>query len=341
MSRDEILDAFGPEGITNYASAYGRLGAITDDTQMTLFTAEGLLRGYIRAAKRGLCNPVAIVSKAYLRWLHTQGRTHSLHEKCLNGWLITHPELHAIRGPGSTCLTSQEHFVSVETPQTNDRKGSGGIMRVAPVGMLMARYAMARPEQQDRYLHETFELGCRTAGITHGHPTGQLASGAFAVIVFQLLLGSSIEVAIQTASEKLQQRAAHHETSHAITQAVALANSSQPIHLAIKTLGEGWTAEEALAIALYSACKARGFEEGVFMAVNHDGDSDSTGSLAGQLLGVVHGYSGIPEKWLPSLELRSIIEEVADDLAAFIDWDLDDEVSLEESDYYSKRYPGN
>lgn len=41
MRRSEILQAFGPKGITDLVPAYGKLGAITDDTQMTLFTAEG------------------------------------------------------------------------------------------------------------------------------------------------------------------------------------------------------------------------------------------------------------------------------------------------------------
>lgn len=44
INRAEILRQFGPNGISDYAPAYGGHGRITDDTQMTLFTAEGLLR---------------------------------------------------------------------------------------------------------------------------------------------------------------------------------------------------------------------------------------------------------------------------------------------------------
>lgn len=42
-SLDRIRRRHGPAGLTDYAPAYGRIGAITDDTQMTLFTADGLL----------------------------------------------------------------------------------------------------------------------------------------------------------------------------------------------------------------------------------------------------------------------------------------------------------
>lgn len=45
-----IRNTFGAQGIVDYAPAYGRLGAITDNTQMMLFTAEGLLRAYVRGS---------------------------------------------------------------------------------------------------------------------------------------------------------------------------------------------------------------------------------------------------------------------------------------------------
>jgi len=40
----KIRSRFGPAGLRDYAPAYGRVDAFTDDTQMTLFTAEGLIR---------------------------------------------------------------------------------------------------------------------------------------------------------------------------------------------------------------------------------------------------------------------------------------------------------
>jgi hypothetical protein len=69
----EIHNRFGPEGVSTFASAYGREGAITDDTQMTLFTAEGLMRAHNRATSKGICSVPDVVWYAYLRWLHTQG----------------------------------------------------------------------------------------------------------------------------------------------------------------------------------------------------------------------------------------------------------------------------
>src|ERR1051325_7460020 len=73
MSWEKIQTRFGPAGILDFSPAYGRIGAITDDTQMTLFTAEGLMRAFIREQLKGICSVTSVVSHAYLRWLLTQG----------------------------------------------------------------------------------------------------------------------------------------------------------------------------------------------------------------------------------------------------------------------------
>ncbi len=70
-------------------------------------------------------------------------------------------------------------------------------------------------------------------------------------------------------------------------------------------MGEGWVAEEALAISIYCALVAKDFEQGIIHAVNHDGDSGSTGAIVGNLLGTMHGVSAIPAKWVKSLVQRT------------------------------------
>jgi ADP-ribosylglycohydrolase len=90
----------------------------------------------------------------------------------------------------------------------------------------------------------------------------------------------------------------------------------QPALGDVEALGGGWVGEEALAIALYCAMVAPGFEPAIRLAVNHGGDSDSTGSLTGNLLGALHGVDVIPDRWLRALELKDVIEELAGDLAS-------------------------
>lgn len=343
LRRFEILRQFGPKGVINMAPAYGRLGAITDDTQMALFTAEGMLRSYVRGVTRGICHPPGVIAYAYLRWLYTQGETHASHEHCLNGWMIKQRALHARRAPGKTCLSALRDTVSAGKPAKNDSKGCGGVMRVAPVGMMYQSLSATYPSGRDENFQKSFDLACEIALLTHGHVTGQLASGAFSAMVFLVLEGKQLSDAVEVVLEMLGKHVGHEETSAAIRHAVLLATEQPNSPAAIKSLGEGWVAEEALSIGLYCALCAHDFESGVIMAVNHDGDSDSTGLIAGHLLGANHGLMSIPDRWLVPLELRDVLEEVADDLATVGLWRLDDwsnPEALTEESYYTARYPG-
>jgi hypothetical protein len=76
------------------------------------------------------------------------------------------------------------------------------------------------------------------------------------------------------------------------------------------------------------------------LAVNHDGDSDSTAAIAGNLLGAALGVEAIPQRWLSALEARRVIAEVADDLATFPGWPLGEFVEeTQASEYWRRRYP--
>ena len=84
---------------------------------------------------------------------------------------------------------------------------------------------------------------------------------------------------------------------------------------AIRELGEGFAAEETLAIAIYCALKYENdFERAMIAAVNHSGDSDSVASVTGNILGAFLGVRKIPTKFLRPLEMLDIIAEIADDL---------------------------
>lgn len=139
----------------------------------------------------------------------------------------------------------------------------------------------------------------------------------------------------------LKLRADSEETIDSLRSAEILASRKVPPEQAIRELGQGWVAEEALGISVYCALVARTFREGVLLAVNHDGDSDSTGSITGNLLGALYGVKSIPQKWLEPLELREVIAELAGDLYAFKDWDIGEYSGNHElNDRIWRKYPG-
>ncbi len=305
MSLREIHEQFGAQGLTEYQPVYGRLGAITDDTQMALWTAEGLIRADNRIADRGLCNVREVIHRAYLRWLSTQGVLwYEIGSEWPepSGWLIREDFLNDRRAPGATCISAlRSGECGTLDRHLNDSKGCGGIMRAAPVGLAG---------------RDVFRIGAESAAITHSHPTGYLAAGAFARIISEIQNGQSLEQSIHRAVQELKDYDGHQETLEAIEHALSLATSTKPSPQTIVKLGAGWIAEEALAISLYSALASQDFLSGVLLAVNHGGDSDSTGAITGNLLGALYGSESIPEELIVNLEGRHVVEKLAVDLTS-------------------------
>ena len=333
-----IRKAFGPAGIRDLVSAYGRLGAITDDTQMSLFTADGLLRWHLAEAERPGGDLPSFLARAYQRWLVTQGVKGRAKGVQVDGWLGGQRDLFAARAPGNTCLSalSARDDPADGRPARNDSKGCGGVMRVAPIGL----YAAARGLPPGT----AFDWGCAAAAITHGHATGQLAAGAMALLVGQVARGHGLRTALEEARAILGGREGAGETLAALDQAEQLAAVSDSTDEALARLGQGWVAEEALAVAVFCALRARNLEEGLVLAVNLTGDSDSTGAMAGQLLGAMRGVHELPARWLEPLELRDVLAELADDLAATAAWPptgagRDSAEGRAELAYWRGRYP--
>ncbi len=337
MSLAEIHEQLGAGGVHGYAQAFGRFGAITDDTQMAMFTAEGLLRSYACSATTGSADVPAIVGHAYLRWLHTQQASAGV-APVLDGWLVGEKALFASRVPGATVMRSLSERKSFGERPRNTSKGCGGAMRVAPVGLWCAR--LHEGMSPDRIAKHAFELGSDTAALTHGHPTGQLAAGYVASLVALLALGLPLPQSLERASAQLVRRPGHAETMAAIEHARKLAAAGAPSAEYLARLGEGWVAEEAVAIAVYATLAAQDFDAGVRLAVNHDGDSDSTGAIAGNLLGTLHGIEAIPTRFTNGLELVDALAVLADDLATFPDWPIGEfQPSTEAAAWWLERYP--
>jgi ADP-ribosylglycohydrolase len=335
MGHSEIVRRYGSGGIRDFVPAYGRAGAITDDTQMTLFTAEGLLRAHVRGCMRGLTTYPGVTDHAYLRWLATQGQKSSI-EIGRDGWLWGIPDLHHRRAPGNTCLSALMAKDGFGDPARNDSKGCGGVMRVAPAGLFAWHY-----RDRDGAAEDVFNLAAELADLTHGHPSGQWPAGVLALLVMRLLEGVDLREALSEAKGILLTKEGHQETLNALVMAEALAVSGlTPSAAEVEKLGGGWVAEEALAISVYCALVAKDFEHGVALAVNHGGDSDSTSAITGNLLGAILGVEAIPDGWLTGVELREVIEAMADDLHDFPTWNIGEYVEGGDNDRIWERYPG-
>lgn len=338
MSAAEIHTRYGEHGVTRlYPNKKGTV-PVSDDTQMTLFTAAGLLTGLTRSCMRGIGgDPVAHVCNAYVDWYCTQTEAYNQPSGAIPAtWLRALPRLYARRAPGITCLNACRDLM-YGNEVTNDSKGCGGIMRVAPVALLDAS-CNGRGEHTGS-TEELAETGARLAALTHKHPMGFLPAALLTVLLRKLVPRTAAE-AVQEINTLVTDTLAvldtifpkQYETDKLLLKeltlrAVSLARATDVTDSeAIRRLGQGWTGEEAWAVALYCAMRhADSPADAITAAVNHDGDSDSTGAITGYIVGAIHGYHAIREQNLlcppghrleNTIELADIILALADDLAS-------------------------
>ena len=301
-----------PDGINQLLPHQGKTGAITDDTQMSLFTAEGLIRACIRGTLRGLCHPAGVVHHALSRWMKTQGEKPA-RDICEVG-LVSDPRLHARRAPGLTCLSALRLPMPASGKAANNSKGCGTIMRVAPVAFAGSI--------------DLAQLARETSAITHGHVAGIEAAAAFVSILNHYADGKDLDRAIWRALEDCRS----DEVKTAIRNSQDAPSDGSPE--TVEALGGGWVAEEALAIALYAARNAVDFDHGLQIALTHSGDSDSTGAIAGNLLGLMFPDQVSSHPLHEKVECADLIERLARDLATLVTFDEDQAEALFE------HYPG-
>ncbi len=301
-SFEEIRARFGDNGIEEYDLSYPWLkdkfvmAPVSDDTQMTLYTAEGL----IEAERNG--NPLLpTICNAYLAWCgHQIGKKYKI---SYNSTLSKIDELNQRRAAGRTCLSSLVSIYNGKEP-INASKGCGGVMRVAPIGIYGACH--------DWPLEKTADISGKVAELTHLHPLSTYASAAQAVIVqlclttdnivaetFKSIVNRSMEILMKVYGESAP---GMEDLKRIVAKAIRLEdNLLRDWEIIENGLGGGWVAEETLAIAIFSVIRhINDFKGCMICAVNHGGDSDSTGAVAGNIIGSILGYDAIPEE-LPSL----------------------------------------
>ncbi len=312
MKEKTLWAKYGPGGIQTLSQA-GTPAVISDDTQMTLFAANAI----VYAKKQGADTREALWL-AYREWLGTQGDESRMddpaHPKM---WIYQDKRLHARRAPGNSCLNAIRQSKDGGTVQepVNNSKGCGSVMRAAPFG-LAVHYDPIRPNEDGFII--VYRIAACDAALTHGHKLAWTSSSMLAQIIYYI---------VQKYPERgygLEQVIPHvnvpggDETAYKLLmRAVKLARDPAVSDLdGIHALGEGWVAEEALAIAVFCAVRYQNdFAAGVRAAVNHQGDSDSTGAICGNILGAWLGEETVKAAFdLQNLELRDLIETVADQL---------------------------
>ena len=309
LNEASIFSKYGPSGITEYEEEYAT-AIISDDTQMTLFTAQAVLNSDK--------DPQTEAARQYQYWLCTQ--TESYNRYHMRNPDEEHPlmkrkELFARRAPGITCLNALESRIDKKprhdylSVKLNNSKGCGGIMRAAPVAL--GYHGDIRTV--DMY-------GAQIAAVTHSHPLGYIPAAVLVHIISRIVfpekdmtLEEIVEEALDTAAKLFAKYEDMDYFTDLIRKAAELSKNDLDDLDNIRSLGEGWVAEETLAIAVYCSLKYRDdFSKALIAAVNHKGDSDSTGAVTGNIVGAITGYEVIDNKWKEDLELKEVLLQYAD-----------------------------
>jgi ADP-ribosylglycohydrolase len=227
---------------------------------------------------------------------------------------------------------------TVKRPVNPDSKGCGTVMRSAPFGLIPHLEA-----------ETVYKLSADAASLTHGHPAARQSAGVFSLLIHALSSGHGLREAAESALGQLlggvlrkgenpdPEVVARLEAALRLAGDVPAGGDVLSPEDLVGELGEGWVAEEALAVALYAVlatapgtgagtgtpdAAAAGadpaqahFRAAIAVAVNHSGDSDSTASIAGNILGAFYGERCLPADWLAALQAPEVIRGMASKLA--------------------------
>ncbi len=333
MSFEEICETFEKNGAKELAvSRKTGTALFTEATQMSLFTADGILWAHNEHAEYENSAVANYVFYSYQLWLYMQTKTIAGREY---EWLFDktkNPNMSSLlksKGLGKqrrlnnanidALLDVKNNAFGTLSRRVNNNIDNGAVKRVAPAGLFYGQSS-----------DMAFRMGCDIGAITHSHPDGYLPCGVYASIVAELMEDKPLDDAINEAMALLASYPENSNTYTALQKAVDLANDEDTDpQEGIAELGDGLSAVSTLAIAVYSALLHQtNFKYAIALSANHDGDSAACAAITGGILGTWYGYKKLPKSWLKKIQYSSLLETVADvlyDNSAYADEDAEDE----------------
>ncbi len=288
LTHEQIASIYGSEGVSEPLGFPGQgPGSITDDTQQALAVCRGIVHGVRRGGETA-----QILEDVYAE---------------LRQWRALQASMQYSRSPGQTSLKALESEVrgTIEGP-LNQSDSCGAVMRAHPVGI----YCAGSPSH-------ALDLGAQIGALTHGSPDGYAPSGVLAAIIARIFKGDSVRSSVILAQSLLAAFIPEARRTRELIETVLGLDPSSDIGPDLGCGALGWTGPEALAIGIWSAIRfGHDLVKACSFAANHDGDSDSTASIAGAIVGSRLGISAVPDKWRNGLEHSGELRQRALELIA-------------------------
>ncbi len=321
---EEIRKVHGDRGITQFPiDKETKEAFFSDDTQMSVFTVDGLLWADKKAKERGIYAYIPCLFYSYQKWLYTQTGHFADREYdfLLEGEILKNEALFARRQPGATSIEALDGCINGKygtiANRINQSAGAGAVMRAAPIGL----YFYNDPKM-------AFRIGMESGAITHGHSDAFLAAGFLACMIAWLIQGKDLKTAAQRSLKELCQQPDCERICEAVEKAMDLAaqmNRNDRLldsseietvnRIDLSAIGCWHRGSEAVAQGLYCALRyPRDFRRAIQLAVNHDGDSDTVAAICGNILGTYLGMDEIPYPWVRHVECSILLVHGADRL---------------------------
>lgn len=269
LTLEQIKEKYGEKGILEIPSD----SSWTDDTQLMLVIARGVLRG----AELELPELMDYIAEEFVLWLEE-------------------PDLGAGATSRGAALRLKEgiHY----SKSGIESKTCGSLMRVGILGFIYRN----NPEK-------LIEAALLSGRITHLHPVSDAASiaGAYAVkLAFDGVEPEEMYEPLLKVTGGVSQ-----EFTDALKKSYEIAHSGMADEDAMKDLGQGWYADETFALAYFCTLSyPNDYKKALQTAVNITGDSDSVGSVAGGILGAKLGIEAIPVSWIEALKENEKLEQI-------------------------------
>ncbi|WP_230627542.1 ADP-ribosylglycohydrolase family protein [Methanosarcina barkeri] len=273
LTLDQIKEKYGEHGILELTPD----SPWTDDTQLMLVLARGLLRG----AELELPELMSKIAEELVLWLDE-------------------PDLGAGATTRGAALSLKDRIPWNKSGISS--KTCGSLMRVGILGFVY---------QNDPI--KLVKVAQVSGRITHSHPVAEAASIAGAYSVKLALDGVDPGEMFEPLLEVT--KGISKEFTQALENSYKVAYSDVGDEEGLKKLGQGWYADETFALAYFCILRyPNDYKKAIQTAVNITGDSDSVASVAGGILGARLGIDAIPVSWTEALKEKEKIGEIVEPL---------------------------
>lgn len=262
-------------GMRSFGTHHQPAGTWSDDTSLALCLAESL-------AEKGI--DYADQAQRFIAWKYSAKWTP-------HGRLF---DIGNVTGEAIARLLNGVYPLAAG-PDDDRACGNGSLMRILPLAIFLA----------DADPFERWRIAADCSRLTHGHPRCLLACAYYVEVAAALVRGESLGDGIESANRLLRHDLERKHPQERDTFARIL--SPQLGQLPEGEISGSGYVIHCLEASLWCALRAKSYAEGVLAAVNLGDDTDTTGAVAGGLLGLQYGLAGIPAEWQNQLVRRADI----------------------------------